>query len=101
MIFHDRVQLQTSNAGVEWSPAGTWPAEVRPLKGDEQISAGRDAVITRYRVFISKHSPLGTDSHHVAIVWQGAQFLMDGGVEIVTRNGRVQHYAFLVKAVSG
>lgn len=112
MILKDRVDLETSSdSGATWAPVGTFPAEVRALGSDEQISAGRDAVITRYRVLLSRRAPLGAGSLHVRAVWRdhgptgegsvGRYLVMDGGVSQHTRNGRVVFLSFVTKSVLG
>lgn len=111
MIFKDRVTIETSVNGSLWTSLGVFPAEVRPVGTDEQISAGRDAVITRYRVFVSKRAPLGASSRHVRVIWRdygptgegtsGTYLVMDGGVTVLTRNRRVEAFSFVTASVTG
>lgn len=110
MIFKDRVTVEVKS-GSSWVSVGTFPAEVKPLSTDEQITSGRDAVITRYRVYVSRRAPLGAAVRDVRVIWRdygagnegtvGTYLDMDGGVSQHVRNRRLVYFSFVTKSVLG
>ncbi len=124
MIFHDRVAVwQKPQIGVEeWGDpiyASSWeetpdvPAEVIPLDTDYVLSGTRSAlVISRYRVILKAVFDLPQIvPPSFKIAW-GAYLItdpalggpgleVDGSIERHHLRGRLRHYEFISKSVTG
>ncbi|WP_454175249.1 hypothetical protein [Gordonia sputi] len=109
MIFHDKVILETSvvvgeddwgNEIIEHTEQ-TVSADVWPLGTDEKLGAGRDTVIQRYQVAMSRVADFNPDDTKLRITWHGRQFDVDGAIERHLVRGRLHHYEAIGRLTTG
>lgn len=109
MIFHDKVVLSTSvvvgqddwgNDIINYTEQ-TVPADVWPLGTDEKLGAGRDIVVQRYQVAMSRSAAFNPGDAYLRITWQGRQFDVEGAIEAHQVRGRLHHYEAIGKLVNG
>lgn len=109
MIFHDKVILETSVVVGEndWGDPiiehvqQTVAADVWPLGTDEKISAGRDQVIQRYQMVMSRAADFNPADATMRITWHGQQFDVDGAIEKHLVRGRLHHYEAIGRLTTG
>lgn len=107
MIFHGRIGVtvrtvtgQDPYGNDEYSNVTTeYPGEVRPLSSAETV-AGRDQVVSRYRVFLSRFAADAVTPSG-AVSWLGDSYEIDGDVERHTVGGRLHHLEAVVKRTTG
>jgi len=109
VIFHDKVILETSVVVGEDDFGNdiidhvqqTVAAEVWPLGTDEKISAGRDQVIQRYQMVMSRSADFNPADATMRITWHGQQFDVDGAIEKHLVRGRLHHYEAIGRLTTG
>lgn len=107
MIFRTKIEGFKPGEQIGTDPLGnpifgpdeeiTFYGELRPLQGSETI-AGRDAVTTRYRMFIPRTITI-TSFDKITI--NGTEYDVEGEPEPHSIGGRLHHYEVIVKRVAG